>query len=544
MKGILRNEIEHDNILGSTVKRSRFRWLLAMACIGGCLRASAGLNETLPTWHWAYSSIDELRLRGCFDSLLVMNRPYTRGEAARALLAIRSRETGTRTSMSPIDRKILARLEREFRPEMDAIKGREFTTAGLRFIESADGGSGFDTRIRNAARSRLFVPVDDRIAFFNALAVDPTVSSDSMYVGKKWRGMSVFTEQAAAVLALDHVGIKLGRDFLQWGAGRYGTLFFSDVSRPMDQIQLNVHYGSFRYSYVTAALDSWKAQMGIADTLGLNRIHRYVSAHRLEARLLNNRLQCAITEAVVYGGARRPADWRYLNPFLPYYAELVNDADAANMLGSVDAIAWPANGLEMYGSLLIDDVQVEKTGPGDLEPNEIGWIIGGRIGDPILISSTSLFWEYAKVTNRTYKTPTPWETFIHRNVPLGHPLGNDFDRLEIGISKWITGSFKAELTWSETRKGEGSLFTPFDEPWLACTVEQGYKEPFPTGVVEKRNEIGLSIQLVPSPLGGLEAEVLNRKVRNAAHVTGSNTDATAWHVGLWLNLEALLNIAP
>ena len=79
---------------------------------------------------------------------------------------------------------------------------------------------------------------------------------------------------------------------------------------------------------------------------------------------------------------------------------------------------------------------------------------------------------------------SPWETFIHRNVPLGHPLGNDFGHWQVGLSQWFFGSLNFYLQYSQTRKGEGGLYTPWDEPWMDNTVEEGYSEPFPTGVVE------------------------------------------------------------
>jgi hypothetical protein len=225
-----------------------------------------------------------------------------------------------------------------------------------------------------------------------------------------------------------------------------------------------------------------------------------------------------------------------------YHAESNNDADVANTLGSLDLIAWPANGLELYGSLLIDDIQVEKTGPGDLEPNEIGWLAGGRLGDPLLFSGAVIFAEYVKVTNRTYKTPNPWETFVHRNVPLGYPLGNDFDRMEFGWSQWFSESAWAKLSWTGIRKGEGSIYTPFDEPWLNYTVTQGYHEPFPTGIVEKRNGLDVTIHYYPNPHFGLEGEIQTVKTTNAGHVKGKNSDDTYWRLGFWFSGDVFFKV--
>ena len=133
----------------------------------------------------------------------------------------------------------------------------------------------------------------------------------------------------------------------------------------------------------------------------------------------------------------------------------------------------------------MDDIQLEKTGPGDLEPSEIGWIAGSNWADLFNISGLTINVEYAGVTNRTYQPPNTWETFIHRNVPLGHPLGNDFDRIDMSISKWFMSSIWLKLGFAYTRNGEENLLTPFNTPWDEYTVDEGYSEPFPTGIVEK-----------------------------------------------------------
>jgi hypothetical protein len=474
---------------GSALKR-----LAVAICLGACVPASGGIHETIPLWHWAYRIIDELRMRGGFDSLGMMEKPFTRGDVARALVSLRSAAAGGRVRLDAVDMQMVSLLEREFRSEMEAVRHPEGKTelpqAGVRIRNDVDGASEEPAKNRVAFRSRLNVPIGRNASLISGMAFDQALLDDPLYTGKKWRGLGFVTEQACLAFEGGPVLFRFGRDYLSWGAGRSGSLLFSGAGRPMDLAAGRIAVGPFHYDFVHASLDSRSLSIGVRDSLGTGTIRRYVSSHRLSARLLRNRMQCALTEAILYGGLNRPVEWKYRNPFVVYHAESANDQDVANSFGMADVTVWPADGLEMHGSLLIDDVQVEKTGPGDLEPDEIGWLAGVRIGSPVLSSATTLSFEYVRVTNRTYKTPNPRETFIHRGVPLGHPLGNDFDRLDIGISRWITGSIRVELTWSQTRKGEGSLYTPFDEPWLAYTVEQGYHESFPTGVVEKRDELG------------------------------------------------------
>ena len=130
-----------------------------------------------------------------------------------------------------------------------------------------------------------------------------------------------------------------------------------------------------------------------------------------------------------------------------------------------------------------------------------------------------------------------WETFICSKQPLGHPLGNDFDHWQFGLSQLFLGSLNFYLQYSQTRKGEGSLYTPWDEPWMDNTVEEGYSEPFPTVVVEKRKALSVSIRYFPSIHWGLEADYRYCRRQNANHITGDSREDVSWRIGLWFDGE-------
>jgi len=52
---------------------------------------------------------------------------------------------------------------------------------------------------------------------------------------------------------------------------------------------------------------------------------------------------------------------------------------------------------------LIDDIQIEKSGPGDLEPNEVGYIYGANLADPFGVFGLDVYGEYTRITNRTFQ---------------------------------------------------------------------------------------------------------------------------------------------
>jgi hypothetical protein len=71
--------------------------------------------------------------------------------------------------------------------------------------------------------------------------------------------------------------------------------------------------------------------------------------------------------------------------------------------GEVDALLGldlrgrPTSKSEVYGELLIDDFQVEKRTSGDLEPDEVGFLVGSQWADPGGLEGITLGAEYTGV---------------------------------------------------------------------------------------------------------------------------------------------------
>ena len=494
-------------------------------------------QENIPTWHWSYDVIEQLQIRGCFTNLHELNRPYSREEIAEGLIDIRDSIKEGRLLLSSTDHKQFFKLVREFKDDILILTGKESSIESLRlgiaFEENINKQKNEDATLKGVYRFQIGADLNDHIGVYNAMVFDQYQSDDPLYPGKKWRDIAAYTEQAYIVANYGKFSFKAGRDFLRWGTGKNGTLLFSDVAQPMDQFLCSFDLGPFRFTSLTVSLDNMSLSPEMADSLGGNQAIRYLAGHRINYHCLNNKLQFALTEILVYGGVNRPLDLVYLNPFLIYHGAQMNKKDQTNPLGTIEVIFYPMNRLQLYLTFLLDDIQVEKTGPGDLEPNEIGWIIGSRWADPFRLSGTTLSAEYVRVANRTYKTPYPWETFIYRNRPLGHPLGNDFDLWQVGLDQWFGADLFFNLSWSQIRKGEGSLYTPWDEPWMDYTVEEGYSEPFPTGIVEKRREISFKARYLPSIHWGLEGDVLFQHRNNADHVKGVTEEDVSWRLGVW-----------
>ncbi|MCI0512250.1 capsule assembly Wzi family protein, partial [candidate division KSB1 bacterium] len=257
-------------------------------------------------------------------------------------------------------------------------------------------------------------------------------------------------------------------------------------------------------------------------------VRRFLSGHRLDLKLWHGRFQAALSELMLYGGPGESFNIIYLNPFIFYHGEHKNQASyTGNVLPTIDLAVYPWPRFQTYFSILIDDIQVEKTVVDDLEPNEIAWLLGTKIADPFQIAGLTLNLEYVRIANRTYKTSLPLETFVHFNQSLGHPLGNDGDQWLVSANYWWRKYLIFNASFSRQRNGEGSIYTPWDEPWENFTVAEGYHEPFPTGIAAVSNRMRFKISWLKYPWLRFHGQLQYQTIKNHENVRGQNKKSLA-----------------
>jgi len=479
-----------------------------------------------------YEDLRYLQTCGLIKSLNLDQLPVTNLDLQTALQ--KDKESGRIDQASPRNQATIARIIRDYGLSDEPDKQDVLSRLKKKFMnflsgEPADesivtvGGTmdlsmktGESTKLYPLARTYIAAELPFDMSFVNVMALDPYATESSNYIGDKWRGMSGYTEQAyilwrPSFLQNKSVETRIiaGRSYLTNGPGRKGGLLFSSNYRPMDQFRLELSAKQFAFQTMTAKLDP------------VNGSNRYLSMHR--ATLFIKNLQIAVNEVSLYSGVNRNVEWAYLNPFLFYHGEQMNGPNLeCNTLGSVD-FYYAGKKWGLYGELLIDDIQMDKAEPGDLEPNEIGGLLGIDIADPFGISGFYVGCEYAAITNRTYKTTNAAEYFLHRNAPIGYPLGSDLDRWNLNIKKYI-GKWQAIGELDVIRQGEGEMDVAFDEPWMNYTVEQGYSEPFPTGTVEKTVDMGLELRYFPDYDRYCFIAMNYRNISNVDHGSGNDKD--------------------
>ena len=318
-----------------------------------------------------------------------------------------------------------------------------------------------------------------------------------------------------------------GRAFLDHGFGKFSRILISNDSRPFDLVSWDIQYKTITGNMTGIQLEN------------INGKKRFLSLHTLNWTY-KEKLTLTFSEASIYAGENRGIEWQFFNPVIFWIPERENPSTGqANgfMYGGFKYAHTPF--LSIWGELLIDDYQINRESKGDLEPNEIGFLGGvEKTGWPM--SASDLLLEYTRITNRTYQTPDPAETYTHRGFPIGHYLGNDFDMIQLYYSQEnMNGKLKPYISLAYLRDGANGLDTPFDTPWEDSTVtmETGYSEPFPTKPVSYVTEMELAADYRFGNESFINAGLFYRRKT----LLGKTENEFSFIIRLWFSLHKTFN---
>jgi len=519
------------------------------------LSIPAAAQQTLAPYHPANQYIEYLKLRGYLPALDFTQRPLDRLDIARALLQA--------DSVSAQDRPVYRQAVAEFRAEIQRLsrqkvhRWKRLAQKALQLLGVPAEWSFRQQSMLIAASADAFYTSADKQGTVNLYPQAGVFFGDHVFVynrfkifnhapqgydGKQFSGLYAYNEQAYLLYRNDWLKAKIGRDWLQIGAARQGQLLFSDNSRPFDQYRLTVAHKGLNFSF-------WGIQLNrriLSDSLQRRLTpwaNRYINGHRLSYSW-KNRFTLGVSEVVVYGGPAINWELGYVNPLMMYYAYNVNQKGlAANLFYNID---WDLyfHKLELYGEFLIDDFQAEKKEPRDLEPNELGLTLGLQWADPFNIRGLSVNAEYTQVRNRTYNAPVnDWEKYLHHGEVIGYYLGNNLERYFLSLRYWVNGRLYGRLYGAFLRRGEGSVEDVFNTDYLNYTVEQGYHEPFPFGIVEEQVQGGARVYYHPLNAIRIEAEAAYRQFSNYQNVRGASHSEWLFNLRLWMEWRHLFSLA-
>ncbi|TKJ42290.1 hypothetical protein CEE37_01020 [candidate division LCP-89 bacterium B3_LCP] len=485
-------------------------------CSLTCDSVNAAPWETLPPDHWAYTEIEWLQTAGYLGSLNPANLPYTRGQVATAIQADPEPEVGMAVERFQL-------LLREFTAELTSADGWS-TEVGGRFFGGLDVVHGSSSRETGYAVLSAGVG-NRRMGAFTALRADHDLTFNEAYQGKVWQDFAGFTEAAYFTVTGEKQRwlLKLGRDHVYWGPGE-DHLLLNHSARGLDQISFRVRWEWGEFSALIGQVSDFTDSTD-------QRTNRFISGHRLDI-IPFDWLRLGISETLLFTGGIR---FGSLNPLLPYYGELVNENSEGNGLIGFDFVADPKPGWRLYGQLLIDDIQFEKKSSRDLEPAEWGWLVGGRWADLKGFLGVNL--SYSGITNRSYNALDPRYRYLNYGLPLGSELGNDGDRLRLDVAFWPWAALRLEGFWEFRRQGEGDLMAPFDTTYMNYTVDEGYSEPFPTGIVERTHTLGLGFSWLQGGFLQMEGWIGHDWMSNIGHIAGEEDGGFRGRLSLNVRLD-------
>jgi hypothetical protein len=259
------------------------------------------------------------------------------------------------------------------------------------------------------------------------------------------------------------------------------------------------------------------------DTAGVIN-HRYYVAHRLLIR------PPGATTLVLWEGTLLAGRARTLEP---WYANILNlgllaqydqSSRANNQLGA--DIETRIGGIRGFASFLLDDFQIDRSGPGDLEPPSYGLTLGaaGGVGP----AAGTAF--YTRVTNLAYRTHDPMEAVMRQGTGLARDFA-DYDQLTLRASMLAGPSVLVTPEVTILRQGEGDFRKPYP-----TDAEYPTTPTFHAGVVERTIRLAVGVRADRRRFG-VRGDAGVHFVSNAAHVTGASDTRFVGSLGVEYRLH-------
>ncbi len=298
--------------------------------------------------------------------------------------------------------------------------------------------------------------------------------------------------------------ITIGRERLIGGSGQQrGALLFSDFAPKIDYISLNLKYKRFFFNFFHGWILGEEELTLIEDDIGVRSLaDKYLSFHRFGAYFFDSRLQVAVSEIIVYGD--RGIEIAYLNPFLFFKSVEHSLRDRDKAMIALDLQYRPAEGLELYGDLLIDDLDFEKLGT-NWYGNKHAYRLGGIV-TPVFagIQNAMLSADYVRIQPYVYTHRIPRNSYEHAGFPIGNPVGPNSDMWDVRWNQLLSGRSSVELYFQRIRKGhnvtdeDGNLIRN-----VGGDIAQGFRLEdstevyFLDGNLEKTGVWGLTVSYEP-----------------------------------------------
>ncbi|HXE84798.1 MAG TPA: capsule assembly Wzi family protein [Gemmatimonadales bacterium] len=475
--------------------------LLALTVLATPLAAQEA-SPYVPVGHWAMPFVEHLIAAGRMADPSPLSRPLRVDELMRALAAVDSNVvTGSEWA-------VVKRIRGEFDRKMRGPSARMDVNAGIAGASHARrdplraAGVGHATFNGGAALTFYFGPA----VVFTHPYFDTRLKWDPDYYGKKDRVIAGRFAESYISGQWRYAEVFFGSMDRNWGPRFTQGLLVSPSPYSYDQLDFKVGTAGIYFEGILTQLDD------LADTAGVMNQRHFV-AHRLVVRPPWN-TTFALWEGTITAGEGRDLEPWFANIFsLGLIQQYDQNSPSNNLLGF--DVTTRIKRTQLFGSVLIDDIQVDNNSAGDQEPSSYGLTLGAQGG----ISRVGWTAFYTQISNLAYRTPSPPEIVMRRNVGLARNF-SDYDQLTLRGSVIAGPGALIEPEITLLRQGEGDFRLPYP------TVAQFDSTPtLFAGVVERTVRLALAGRVahgrwVVSGDGGVHL------IDNYQHVDGSSK--TKW----------------
>ncbi|MCX6135505.1 MAG: hypothetical protein NTU47_16995 [Ignavibacteriales bacterium] len=244
-----------------------------------------------------------------------------------------------------------------------------------------------------------------------------------------------------------------------WGLERNGNLAFSNKAPSYPQIKLRVPVTNWMdFIYLHAELNSniidstrsyFLHSSSIADYYRQVDRTKYMAAHMVEFTPVHG-VDVSIGESVVYSDR---------GPLLIYLIPIMFFKSAEHYNLDKDNIQWFGNldlnlirNVNVYGSLFIDDLSLDKILIAEEHPNYFGYSIGFQTYD-VLLKNIEFNAEYTRINPWVYTNKITPTDFTNNGYVMGHWMGQNADNLMLDLSYRPVRSVLIGASMQVYRKG-------------------------------------------------------------------------------------------
>ncbi|MDR3666530.1 MAG: capsule assembly Wzi family protein [Ignavibacteriaceae bacterium] len=268
---------------------------------------------------------------------------------------------------------------------------------------------------------------------------------------------------------------SIGKDFQNWGSGRFGQLILSSKAPSFPFFKLDVYPAKWlKFSFIHGWLNS-----DVPDSIyfypttvtGLNGQPLYRAQNKSKFFAANmfsilpaKNLVVSFGNSVIYSdqGPSLP----FLIPFIWYYKGIDHNFYGSTKddgLGNNGQLFFdfnyvPYKGIKVYSTLFIDEFSFTGFLKGDHSRDQLGYTVGLTSYNSI-VEGLLFELEYTKVMPGTYLNYIQTQTYANNSYNLGHWIGQNADLLDLGFTYYFSRGLNFKLLFEKLRKGGDQLGT-------------------------------------------------------------------------------------